>query len=140
MPCPDTWNVCRPVAGGMAWQEPQASGGMVVVVVGAVVAIVVETVVATVVVTVVGIVVGTVVGCTVVVAVVVGTIVVGIVVDAVVVDATVVGVVVDVGGGAFGSGFGSATFQLRPETGKLMNPAEVTVKLPRNVYAAPVIE
>jgi hypothetical protein len=53
-----------------------------------------------------------------------------------VVVAVVVGCTVVVG--ALGSGFGSPTFQLRLETGKLTNPAVVTVKLPRSVYVVPV--
>ena len=95
--------------------------------------------------TVVEIVVGIVVGTIVVVAGTVVEIVVGtIVVAAVVVDTIVVGAVVGAVVGctlvvdAPGFGLGSPTFQLRLETGKLTNPADVTVKLPRNEYVVPV--
>ena len=124
-----TWNVCWPVVGGIPWQVVHDDGTVVGIVVGTVVG---GTVVAVVVVDVAGVVVGTVVRI-----VVVGTVVVAVVVAVVVVDVAgvVVGTVVVV---APGFGFGSPTFQLRLETGKLTNPADVTVKLPRREYVVPV--
>jgi len=113
-----TWNVCRPLGGGIAWQEPHV--GATVVVAGTVVGTVVA---GTVVETVVGDVVGTVVGAVVVVAGTVVKIVVGCIV--------VVGCTVVVN--APGSGFGLPTFQLRLETSKLTNPVGLTEKIPISV-------
>src|SRR5512140_1697777 len=129
-----TWTVCRPVVGGIPWQATH-DGVVVAIVVGTVVGGTV--VVAVVVVDVAGVVVGTVVAGTVVVG---GTVVVPVVVVDVagVVVGTVVGVVVGAVVGAPGFGFGSPTFQLRLETGKLTNPLDATVKLPRSSYVEPV--
>jgi hypothetical protein len=123
-----TWNVCWPVVGGLPWQvRVHEDGGTVVAMVVA--GMVVTTVVA-------GMVVATVVAGMVVATVVAGMVVAMVV--ATVVAGMVVAMVVAAVVGALGSGFGSPTFQLRLETGKLTNPAVVTVTLPRSVYVVPV--